>query len=338
METKKNKVFIIAEAGVNHNGSVELAEKMVEIAAQAGADAIKFQTFKTELLVSKYAEKAEYQVKNSGEHGNQIDMLKPLELDWQAHVELFNCCRKNNIKFLSSPFDIESINLLEKLNLDIYKIPSGEITNLPYLRKIGTLKKKVILSTGMSELSEIKDAINVLTDSGTDKDEITLLHCNTDYPTKFEDVNLLAMIDIKEKFDIKVGYSDHTAGIEVSIAAAALGAEIIEKHFTIDKNMKGPDHIASVDPDELKNMVSAIRNIEKSMGLKNKVPTKSELKNKSIARKSIIAAAAIKKGEVFNEFNICVKRPGNGLSPMMWDKVIGQVAKQNFEADEKIII
>ena len=333
-----NRTFIIAEAGVNHNGSMDIAKKLIDIAKEIGADAVKFQTFKAERLVCKSARKAEYQKNTTDADESQFDMIKRLELNEDAHRELICYCKNKNIIFLSTPFDLESIDLLNKLGLEIFKIPSGEITNLPYIRKIGRLKKKVILSTGMADLEEIGNAINVLTEYGTRKDDITVLHCNTEYPTPFEDVNLLAMLTIREVFKVKVGYSDHTLGIEVPLAAVALGASIIEKHFTLDKNMDGPDHKASLDPLELKAMVNAIRNIEKALGNGVKKPSRSEMKNIQVVRKSIAAAKDIKKGEVFCEENITVKRPAVGISPMEWDNILGKRAKRDFKEDELIEI
>lgn len=332
----KNKTFIIAEAGVNHNGSIEIAKKMIEVAKECGADAIKFQTFKAEKVISKYAPKAEYQKQTTGEIDSQLEMVKKLELSFDDFIVLKEYCDKLNIMFLSTPFDFESIDFLDDLGLEIFKIPSGEITNLPYLEKIGKLGKKVILSTGMADLGEIEDALDILTSCGTKKEDITILHCNTEYPTPYEDVNLLAMLTIKEAFKVKVGYSDHTLEIEVPIAAVALGASVIEKHFTLDKNMEGPDHKASLEPHELKAMIDAIRNIEKSLGDGIKKPSKSELKNKDIARKSIVAKREIKKGEIFTEDNITVKRPGNGISPMRWYEVLGKVALKDYKEDELI--
>ena len=289
------RTFIIAEAGVNHNGSIDIAKKLIDVAAETGADAVKFQTFKAENVVSRFAAKAEYQKKTTDADESQFDMIKRLELNEDAHKELMDYGRDKGIIFLSTPFDLESIDLLNNLGIEIFKIPSGEITNLPYLRKIGRLKKKVILSTGMADLGEIGNAINVLTEYGTRKDDITVLHCNTEYPTPFEDVNLSAMLTIRDAFKVKVGYSDHTPGIEATVAAVALGATVIEKHFTIDKNMKGPDHKASLEPDELKAMVHAIRNIEKALGNGIKKPSRSEMKNIQVVRKSIVAAKDIKK-------------------------------------------
>ncbi len=330
------RTFIIAEAGVNHNGSISIAKKLIDVSADAGSDAVKFQTFKAERLVCKSAAKADYQKKTTDADESQFDMIKKLELNEDAHKELMDYGKDKGIIFLSSPFDLESIDLLNKLGIEIFKIPSGEITNLPYLRKIGRLKKKVILSTGMADLGEIGNAINVLTEYGTRKDGITVLHCNTEYPTPFEDVNLNAMLTIRDAFKVKVGYSDHTLGIEAPVAAVALGAAVIEKHFTLDKNMKGPDHKASLEPDELKAMVHAIRNIEKALGNGVKRPSPSELKNKPVVRKSIVAARDIRKGETFTEDNITVKRPGTGISPMEWDSVIRNKAVRAFEEDDLI--
>ena len=331
------KTFIIAEAGVNHNGRLELAKKLIDVAAEAGADAVKFQTFKAEKVVSRYAPKAEYQKKTTTADESQLEMVKKLELDAAAHKTLIDYCKTKNIRFLSTPFDLESIDLLNELGLDIFKIPSGEITNLPYLRKIGTLKKETILSTGMADLGEIEDALDVLTAAGTKLKDITVLHCNTEYPTPMQDVNLKAMQTIKFAFPgIHVGYSDHTEGIEIPAAAVAMGATIIEKHFTLDKNMEGPDHKASLEPDDLKAMVCAIRNIEKALGSGIKKPSPSELKNILIARKSIVAARDIKKSEPFTEENLTVKRPGTGISPMRWDEVLKMKATRDFNADEII--
>lgn len=329
--------FIIAEAGVNHNGSVKLARKLVDAAADAGADAVKFQTFKAEHLATQTAVKAEYQKVTTGTGESQFDMLKKLELDIEAHKELYQYCRQKKIIFLSSPFDVESVELLHNLGLNIFKIPSGEITNLPYLRKIGELKKFVILSTGMSVLDEIKDALNVLLDSGTLLENISVLHCNTEYPTPFEDVNLRAMQTIAKDFGVIVGYSDHTQGIEVPVAAVSLGAKIIEKHLTTDRSLPGPDHKASLEPDEFKAMVTAIRNVEIALGNGIKKPSFSEKKNIDVARKKIVAKFQIVKGEIFSEENLTVKRSGpSGLSPMLWDNIIGRKAKRVFQQDEMI--
>lgn len=333
---KLSKTLIIAEAGVNHNGSLEIAKKLIDAAKDCGADAVKFQSFKAEKLVSKKAEKAEYQKQTTDASESQFEMIKKLELDFNAHKELIKYCKEKEIKFLSSPFDLDSIDLLHELGLEIIKIPSGEIINLPYLRKIGKLNKDVILSTGMADLGEIEDALDILIESGTDKDNITVLHCNTEYPTPFEDVNLKAMLTIKNAFNVKVGYSDHTIGIEVPIAAVALGAEVIEKHFTLDRNMEGPDHKASLEPVELKQMIDSIRNIEKALGNGIKKPSPSESKNIVVVRKSLVAKIYIKKGEIFTEENVGIKRPGNGISPMRLDEVIGKKANRDFKEDELI--
>ena len=329
-------VFIIAEAGVNHNGSIELAKKLIDVAVDARVDAVKFQTFKTENLVSKNAQKAEYQKETTDAKESQFEMIKKLELDVDTHYELISYCNSKNIMFLSTPFDLDSIDLLDKLELPIFKIPSGEITNLPYLRKIGALKKQVILSTGMADIGEIEDALDVLIEAGTSKENITVLHANTMYPTSYQDVNLRAMVTIGNTFDIAFGYSDHTLGIEVPIASVAMGATVIEKHFTLDNSMEGPDHKASLEPSELKAMVKAIRNIEIALGSKVKKPSKSEIPNIQIARKSIVASCNIKKGEKFSEENLAVKRPSGGISPMRWDEVIGTVATKDYEKDDLI--
>jgi len=330
------RVFIIAEAGVNHNGSIELAKRLIDVASDSGADAVKFQTFKAEKLVSKNAQKADYQKETTDKTESQFDMIKKLELDLDTHKELIAYCDEKNIMFLSTPFDHDSIELLSDLGLEIFKIPSGEITNLPYLRHIGQLKKKVILSTGMANIGEIEDALDVLVIAGTQKENITILHANTMYPTPMEDVNLKAMVTIGNTFDIAFGYSDHTLGIEVDIAAVAMGASCIEKHFTLDKTMEGPDHKASLEPDELKAMIKAIRNIELALGGSIKKPSKSEIPNMQVARKSIVASCHIKKGEVLSEKNITVKRPGNGINPMRWDEVMGTVASKDYNEDELI--
>jgi N-acetylneuraminate synthase len=333
-----NKVIIIAEAGVNHNGNIELAKKLIDVAVDAGVDYVKFQTFKSESLVSKFAQKAAYQIENTQDKvESQLQMLKKLELSKTQHFELVDYCKKKNISFFSTAFDLESLIFLNELGLRIVKIPSGEITNLPYLRKAASLFKEVIISTGMSSIEEIKDALNVFIQAEFSKDAITILHCNTEYPTPMSDVNLHAMLSIQKTFGVKVGYSDHTMGIEVPIAAVALGGTMIEKHFTLDRSLPGPDQLASLEPDELKNMVQAIRNIEYAIdGTGIKVPSTSELKNVSVARKSIVARALIKKGELFSENNITTKRPGNGISPMRWDEVIGKKACQDFNEDELI--
>lgn len=331
-----SKVFIIAEAGVNHNGDINIAKKLVDVAVEAGADAIKFQTFKAEELVCKNAKKAEYQKQYTEKDESQLDMLKKLQLDFDKHKELVNYCNSKGIMFLSTPFDLKSIDLLEELDLKIYKIPSGEITNYPYLKKIAGLKKKIIMSTGMCYLNEIKSALDVLKENGSKDEDITILHCNTEYPTPIEDVNLNAMITMKNELNVKVGYSDHTLGIEVPIAAVAMGASVIEKHFTLDKQMEGPDHKSSLNPKQLKAMIEAIRNIEKALGSFKKEPSNSERKNLIIARKSIVAKYKIKKDQILNEENLTCKRPGSGISPMMWSKVIGKKAMKNFSEDELI--
>lgn len=326
-------VYIIAEAGVNHNGSFELACKLVDAAKAAGADCIKFQTFKSQNLVSHTAQKAEYQKDATGE-GSQIDMLKKLELSYGEFLMLKDYCEKQGICFLSTPFDFESIEFLKSIDMPFWKIPSGEITNYPYLVALAKTEKPIVMSTGMCELGEIEAAIHVLKDYGTK--DIRLLQCNTEYPTPFEDVNLRAMQTMKEYFGIEVGYSDHTEGIEVPVAAVALGATIIEKHFTLDRNMEGPDHKASLEPNELKAMVESIRRIEKALGNGDKTPSKSEKKNISIARKSIVAKKNIRIGEILTEENLTVKRPGNGISPMEWNKVVGTKAVRDFQEDELI--
>lgn len=332
-----NQTFIIAEAGVNHNGDVNLAKKLIDEASHIGADAIKFQTFIPENMVTKYSLKAEYQKKEKSDSESQFEMLKKLSLDFNSFKFLKNYTEKKNIIFLSSPFDIESINLLHKLGLNLLKIPSGEITNLPYLRKIGSYNKKIILSTGMSSLREIKDALLTLKNAGTDINNISLLHTNTHYPTPFHDANLNAIKTLSRKFrNIKIGFSDHTEGIEASIAAVAIGAKIIEKHLTLNKSMTGPDHKASIEPLTFQSMVIAIRNIEKALGDGVKKITLSEINNLEVVRKSIVAKIPIKKGEYFSENNLTVKRPGHGLSPMKWDLVIGTRARKNYDSDELI--
>ena len=330
------KVFIIAEAGVNHNGDINLAKELIDAAAESNADAVKFQTFIGEHCISKNADKAEYQKETTGNSESQLEMIKHLELSFDAFSELSEYCAKKNIIFMSTPFDIPSAEFLNKIGLGIFKIPSGEITNYPLLKKIGQLKKRIIMSTGMCSIDEIHSAINVLKCEGTT--DISLLHCNTQYPTPYEDVNLRAMLTLKEEFGMPVGYSDHTNGIEVPIAAVALGATIIEKHFTLDRNMEGPDHKASLEPSELKQMVTAIRHIEQAMGDGIKKPSPSETANIAIARKSIVALREIKKGELFTEQNITTKRPGTGINPMLWEKVLGKKAIRDFGEDELIEI
>jgi hypothetical protein len=333
-----DKVIIIAEAGVNHNGDIDLAKKLIDVAVDSGVDYVKFQTFKSENLVSKSAKKADYQIENTqNATENQLQMLKKLELSHEQHVELMSYCRQKNISFFSTAFDLESLIYLKDLGLTTVKIPSGEITNLPYLRKAAELFSKIIISTGMSTLEDIEKALNVFLSAGIKREAIYILHCNTEYPTPMKDVNLLAMLAIKNKFNVEIGYSDHTLGIEVPTAAVALGAKMIEKHFTLDRSLPGPDQLASLEPIELKAMVASIRNIELAIsGNGIKEPSSSELKNMEIARKSIVAKTAIKKGEIFSESNITTKRPGNGISPMQWDDVIGQVAEANFNADDLI--
>lgn len=331
-----NKTIIIAEAGVNHNGDLELARKLVDAAADAGVDYVKFQTFKAEKIASKHAQKAQYQADNTGEGGSQLDMLKKLELDEEAHRELIQYCNEKGIRFLSTAFDLDSIDLLKKFSISLGKIPSGELTNLPYLRKMARSFEEIILSTGMSDISEIGDALQVLLDSGMSREKISILHCNTQYPTPMEDVNLNALHTIRDTFRVHVGYSDHTLGIEVPIAAVALGAVVIEKHFTLDKELPGPDHKASLDPGELKEMVRCIRNIEKAMGSAVKGISSSESANRAVARKSIVASRRILAGELLTEENLEVKRPGTGISPMKWDSVVGTRARRDFEEDELI--
>jgi len=330
------KTIIIAEAGVNHNGNIKLAEQLIDVGAQAGVDFVKFQTFKTAHLVSKHAPKALYQKKNTSSNQSQYDMLKKLELDKKTHQHLIQYCQKRKVHFLSTAFDLESIDLLNNLKIPLFKIPSGEITNLTYLKKIGGLKKKIILSTGMATLGEIEDALNVLIASGTAKKNITVLHCNTEYPTPWKDVNLKAMLTIQQAFGVDVGYSDHTLGIEVPIAAVALGACVIEKHFTLDRTMEGPDHQASLEPDELIEMVKAIRHIELAMGDGLKKPSSSETKNKIIARKSIHLAVDLKKGETIQEKHLIMKRPGDGISPMKIEEVIGKKTNKKLNSDHKL--
>lgn len=328
------RTLIIAEVGVNHNGDIEVAKKMVVEAKKCGADIVKFQTGKVELLLSKNAEKANYQKLTTDNNETQYDMIKKLLLSFEEFKELNSYCKQNNIVFLSTPFDLDSIDFLEQLDMPFWKIPSGEITNLPYLIKIAKTHKPIVMSTGMCTMKDIEDAMKVLKDNKCG--EITLLHCTTEYPAPYEDVNLKAMDELKKRFNVSVGYSDHTKGIEIPIAAVAMGATVIEKHFTLDRNMEGPDHKASLEPDELKAMISAIRNIELAIGTGEKKPAESEVKNIIIARKSIIAKTVIKKGDIFTEENITVKRPGNGISPMMWFDILGQKAKRDFEEDELI--
>lgn len=331
------KTTIIAEAGVNHNGDIGMALRLVDAAADAGADYIKFQTFNASKLVAKSAKLADYQRANVGDD-SQLAMLRRLELSVDDHALLINHARERGIKFMSTAFDLDSIAFLASLNLDFWKVPSGEVTNFPYLRAIGRQKGKVVLSTGMCSLSEIEEAIGVLTRFGTAKDDITLLHCNTEYPTPMRDVNLRAMAEMRGIFGTEVGYSDHTQGIEVPIAAVALGATVIEKHFTLDRTLPGPDHKASLEPSELKAMISAIRNVEQALGSGHKCVSDSERKNKDIARKSIVASKKIRKGELLTDDNMEAKRPGNGISPMMWESVAGTPAIKDFNPDDQIEI
>ncbi len=332
----KNKVFIIAEAGCNHNGDMMLAKKLVDIAKRAKADAIKFQSFKVSELVTKNAPKAKYAISNTKLFKTQYEMQSKLQLSYKNQIKLLKYCKKKKIKFLSSSFDIQSTEELNKMGLDTIKIPSGEITNLPNLLKIGSLKKKIILSTGMSSMNDIKLAVCALNKKGTKLKDITLLHCTTDYPAKLKDINLLAIKQLRDKFKLKIGYSDHTNGIEVSLAAVALGACVIEKHITINRNMKGPDHHASLEESEFTEMVKSIRNLEVALGRDKKKLSKSEIKNTYAVRKSIKARKFINKGDTFYEGNLLVARPNSGLSPMKWQKVIGKKAKKNFNVGEDI--
>lgn len=332
-----DKVIIIAEAGVNHNGNLELAKKLVDKAREAGADYVKFQTAVPELVVSKNATKADYQLDTTDKGETQLEMTRKIHLKLEEFKPLKAYCDKVGIKFLSTPFDLVSIDTLAELKMDFFKIPSGEITNLPYLRKITRFFDEVIMSTGMASIEEIRDAFDVLVSNGIKKENITILHCNTEYPTPMEDVNLKAMLHIQKELGTSVGYSDHTLGIEVPVAAVALGAKVIEKHFTLDKSLPGPDHKASLDPEELKAMVTAIRNIERAIsGSGIKEESSSEAKNKPIARKSIVASKTIKIGEELTEDNLTVKRPGTGINPMEWDDVLGMKAKRGFEEDDLI--
>lgn len=332
--TNKHLTYIIAEAGVNHNGSLRLAKKLVDKAVWAGADCIKFQTFNSDKLVVKNAPKANYQKKTTSNTENQLDMLKKLELTSKQFINLKDYCQKKGIAFLSTPFDLESINFLASIGIKTWKIPSGEITNYPYLRAIGKRKETVIMSTGMSTIAEVRNAVAVLRKFGTKK--ITLLHCTTEYPAPYDSINLQAMYTLKKEFGCDVGYSDHTNGIEIPIAAVVMGATIIEKHFTLDHNMEGPDHKASLEPEELRNMIRAIRNVERAFGNGKKVPSKAEKRNIPIVRKSIVAASYIKKGEVFSDINLTTKRPGKGTSPMLWERVVGTIAKRDYNEDELI--
>jgi len=328
--------LIIAEAGVNHNGDLELAKQLVDAAAEAGADLVKFQTFSAERLVTRSAPKAEYQTRTTEKDESQFAMLRQLELSDEMHEALMAHCRERGIGFFSTGFDIPSLDYLASLGAERFKVPSGEITNLPYLRHIGSFGKPVILSTGMATLGEIEDALAVLEAAGTPRERITVLHCNTEYPTPMQDVNLLAMTRIRDAFGVAVGYSDHTASTEVPIAAVALGATVIEKHLTLDRNLPGPDHKASLEPDEFAAMARSIRNIEQAMGDGIKRPSPSEAKNKPIAGKSLVAVKPIKVGERFTPENLTAKRPGTGISPMRWDEVVGRTATRDYSADELI--
>jgi N,N'-diacetyllegionaminate synthase len=330
--------LIIAEAGVNHNGSIELAFELIDAARDAGADVVKFQTFKAENLVTRSAAKADYQLGTTDSKETQFEMLKKLELSDDIHLKLISRCKEKGIRFSSTGFDASSVNLLVELGVDFLKVPSGEITNLPYLRRVGSKGLPIILSTGMSTMQEVASALQILEKAGTDRSSVTVLHCNTQYPTAMEDVNLRAMLSMENELGVKVGYSDHTLGIEIPIAAVAMGATVIEKHFTLDRTMEGPDHAASLEPGELKQMVKSIRNIEKAIGDGVKKPSKSEEKNISIVRKSIVASKEINVGDKFTSDNLGVKRPGTGISPMQWDELVGKVASKNFNPDELILI
>ena len=329
-------VLVIAEAGVNHNGSIDLAKELIDAAVDSGADIIKFQSFKASDLVTKKAKKAQYQILNTSNEESQFNMLQKLEISFEQQKELKNYAEDKNIEFLSTGFDLNSIKFLNEINLKRFKIPSGEITNLPYLRLIGSFKKKVILSTGMANLKEISDALEQLYIAGLDKDDITILHCTTQYPAPLKDINLRAMNTLKNTFKTKVGYSDHTLGIEISLAAVALGAEVVEKHLTLDRSLVGPDHMASIEPYEFSNLVKGIRKISLALGSAEKKISDCEIDNKKIARKSIIAKTKIKKDDIFSEENICAKRPGTGISPMEWDKIIGLKSKKDFDQDDLI--
>ncbi len=329
-------VLIVAEAGINHNGSLKLALELVDAACESGADIVKFQTALPELVVTSSALKADYQQHATGSMESQLDMLRGIHLPLGDYKKIAKYCARKGIRFSSTAFDLVSLQFLCKINLDLHKVASGEITNLPFLREVGRQGKPVVLSTGMATLGEIEAALYALEEAGTPRDQITVLHCNTEYPTPFSDVNLRAMLAIRNAFGVGVGYSDHTLGIEVAIAAVALGATVIEKHFTIDRNLPGPDHKASLEPSELKSMVTAIRNIERAMGDGIKRPSASEFKNKAVARRSLVAACAIRAGEAFSKNNIIAKRPGTGISPMLWDELLGRKAPRDFQPDELI--
>ncbi len=330
-----SNVLVIAEAGVNHNGSLETARALIDAAYTAGADIIKFQTGLPENVISKYAPKAEYQVENTGnEDESQLEMAQSFAMEYESFGILKQYARKVGIKFLSTPFDIESADYLHGIGVDLWKIPSGEITNFPYLKHIANYHEPIIMSTGMCTMQEVREAVTVLKDNGAGK--ISLLHCTTDYPTDYVDVNLKAMLSLHKEFGVETGYSDHTRGIEVPVAAVAMGARIIEKHFTLDRNMPGPDHRASLEPDELEGMIRSIRNIEKALGSGEKIPCPSEIPNIIVARKSIVAKCEIKAGEIFTENNLTTKRPGNGISPMKWESLLGLKAVRDFKEDELI--
>ena len=330
--------LVIAEAGVNHNGSIELAFELIDAASDAGVDVVKFQTFNAENLVTQSAAKADYQLGTTDVQETQFEMLKKLELSYDMHLKLISRCKEKGIRFSSTGFDSSSVDALIELGVDFIKVPSGEITNLPHLRHVGSKGLPIILSTGMCTMQEVASALEILEKAGARKADVTVLHCNTEYPTPMEDVNLRAMLSMEKELGVKVGYSDHTLGIEVPIAAVALGAIVIEKHFTLDRTMEGPDHAASLEPDELKQLVVSIRNIEKAMGDGLKKPSKSEQKNISIVRKSIVASKKIKAGEKFTEDNLSVKRPGTGISPLRWDELLGLEANKDFQPDELISI
>ena len=335
---KSHKTLIIAEAGVNHNGSLDLAKNLVDVASQAGADVVKFQTFKAEKLVTENATKAAYQMEKTTAKESQFTMLKRLELSFEMHQDILAFCKKKKIRFASTGFDSSSVDVLIEMGVDFLKVPSGEITNLPYLRHVATKGLPIILSTGMCTMQEVTSAVEILKKAGASFHDITVLHCNSQYPTPMEDVNLRAMLSMKKELGVKVGYSDHTLGIEVPIAAVAMGAKIIEKHFTLDRDMNGPDHASSLEPDELKQMVESIRNIEKAMGDGQKKPSKSEEANIAVVRKSIVAAKNIKAGESFTEDNLAVKRPGTGVSPLLWYELLGKEAMFDYKTNDQIII
>ena len=336
MAIGKDSVIIIAEAGVNHNGDINLAKQLIDVAADAGVDYVKFQTFKSENLVSPEAAKAEYQKINEGEDGSQFSMLKRLELSYSDFVLLKEYCALKGVKFLSTGFDLESLDFLRDLGIPFFKVPSGEITHWQYLKRIASYQLPIVLSTGMCDMDEIEDALDLIEKYGVPKSEITVLHCNTEYPTPFEDVNLLAMPNLGQQLGVEFGYSDHTSGISVSVAAVALGARVIEKHFTLDKNMPGPDHFASLEPGELKQLVSSIREVEKSLGQAEKKPSPSEMKNRIPARKSLYAAKDIVEGEGIMEESLMAMRPGDGISAMKTPEIVGKIAKRKISAGEKL--